>query len=255
MENGSSGDTTIRVYTSNLPPNEPERYIKRSGRLPERENLPKRHTAGRRLKRPAGQRRPKLKRPAGRKAVSGRLAREAAAVCAVLMAVMSVRAMPFEWARRATAAMSEAVSMSVDLDKTLGQLRFVKAVIPDASMVFQGGRGDWCNAFEGVVTHNYTKAQPWLEYSGRNQLVLSVRAGRIKQLEQGAAGDWAVRVEHDEGMETVYAFLSEVSVREGDSVTCAQPIGRAAGTNGARIYFEMRRNGEPIDPSAYLGAH
>ena len=81
----------------------------------------------------------------------------------------------------------------------------------------------------------------------------SVRAGEVLQLEQGAAGDWAVRIGHGDGMETVYAFLSSVSVKVGDRVQGAQQIGRAEGENGARIYFEMRINGESVDPSSYLG--
>lgn len=183
-----------------------------------------------------------------------RMSRSTLVVCAVIMGVAAVRVLPFDWAQQAVAAMSGAVNMSVDLDKTLGELKFVREVIPDSAMVFwSGGAGEYSAPFSGSVTHAFSEDQPWLEYSGQNQEVRSVRSGRVVQLEQGDAGDWAVRIEHEGGMETVYAFLSETSVQEGDSVAAAQQIGRASGANGARIYFEMRVDGTPVDPSPYLG--
>lgn len=182
------------------------------------------------------------------------MSRSTLIVCAVIMGVAAVRALPFDWAQQAVAAMSGAVNMSVDLDKTLGELKFVREVIPDSAMVFwSGGAGEYSAPFSGSVTHTFSEEQPWLEYSGQNQEVRSVRSGRVVQLEQGDAGDWAVRIEHADGMETVYAFLSDTSVQEGDSVAAAQEIGRASGANGARIYFEMRVDGKPVDPSPYLG--
>ncbi len=205
-------------------------------------------------RRPRALRRPGVRRGSGgRRALSGRMAREALAVCAALMCVVSIKALPFGWAQQATAVMSSAVNMSVDLDKTLGQLQFVREVMPASAMVFFGGGSGYSAPFEGEVTHPFSDEQPWLEYMGDSQAVNCVRAGMVSQLEQGAAGDWAVRVDHGDGLESIYAFLSAVSVREGDSVAGAQQLGRADGQSGARIYFEMRLNGEPVDPAAYLG--
>ncbi len=195
---------------------------------------------------------------AGRQGMSrqgaGRLAREALVVCAVLMCVASLKVLPFGWAQQATSVMASAVNMSVDLDKTLGQLQFVREVIPDSAMVFFSGDSGYSAPFEGEITHSFSEDQPWLEYLGDSQAVNCVRAGKVTQLEQGTAGDWAVRVDHGDGLESIYAFLSEVNVREGDSVAGAQQLGRADGQSGARIYFEMRLNGEPVDPTTYLGA-
>ena len=274
MATERNGDTVIKVYTANRPPEDDTEYIKRSARREEpmprasafggiwrwrRRTIDAKSNAAKRRIRPV---RPHMSRH-GRMRINSsgkvwnptRLKREALVACALLMCVVSLKLMPFPWAQRATEAMSSAVNMSVDLDKTLGQLRFVKQVIPDSVMVFwNGGSGSEYSApFSGNITHSYSEDQPWLEYAGQNQAVKSARAGEVIQIEQGASGDWAVRIRHDGDVETVYAFLSDVSVNVGDSVAAAQEIGRAEGANGARIYFEMRSGGKPVDPSPYLG--
>lgn len=275
MATERNGDTVIKVYTANRPPEDDTEYIKRSARREEqmrrtsafggiwrwrRRTVEAKPRAVKRRVRPV---RPPMSRRRARNQTdtSGkiwnmtRLKREALVACSLLMCAVSLKVMPFPWAQRATEAMSGAVNMSVDLDKTLGQLRFVKQVIPDSVMVFwNGGSGSEYSApFSGNITHSYSESQPWLEYAGQNQAVKSARAGEVIQIEQGASGDWAVRIRHDGDIETVYAFLSDVSVNVGDSVAAAQEIGRAEGTNGARIYFEMRSGGKPVDPSPYLG--
>lgn len=273
MATERNGDTVIKVYTAKRPPEDDTQYIKRASR---RENAPRRvaafggvwrwrrrtadikppriHKNMRPVRPPVGRRRPAHKSCDTVALWSAkRFRREALIACALLLCAVSVKLLPFTWAQRATEVMSGAVNMSVDLDKTLGQLRFVKQVIPDSVMVFWNGGSEYSAPFVGSITHSYSEGQPWLEYAGQNQAVKSVRAGEVIQLEQGASGDWAVRIRHENGLETVYAFLSDVNVSVGDSVANAQEIGRAEGENGARIYFEMRQNGSPIDPSTYLG--
>ncbi|MGN0741864.1 MAG: peptidoglycan DD-metalloendopeptidase family protein [Candidatus Fimadaptatus sp.] len=283
MATERSSDTVVRVYTSRRPPEQEDEYVKRGGRDGRGERSGRTEGEGARprlvrlrfalpdmkafaplrRRREAAPRHARRVRPARsarrtarpRGTYMERMSRDALIVCALLLGVASVRALPFEWAQQATQAMSSAVNMSVDLDKTLGQLQFVREVIPESAMVFwhNASGGEYAAPFEGDITHSFSAGQPWLEYAGQSQAVKAARAGSVRQLEQGEAGDWAVRLEHEGGMETVYAFLSGVSVRVGDSVAAAQEIGRADGANGARIYFEMRINGESVDPSAYLG--
>lgn len=58
------------------------------------------------------------------------------------------------------------------------------------------------------------------------------------------------------GLETVSAHLSEVSVKSGDTVAAGQETGKVGATGNATgnvLHFEVRVNGESVDPSPYLG--
>ncbi len=61
----------------------------------------------------------------------------------------------------------------------------------------------------------------------------------------------AVVVKHNNGHSTVYAHLSQMSVRRGQSVTQGQTIGKVGATGlatGPHLHFEFRVNGKHQDP-------
>ncbi len=73
---------------------------------------------------------------------------------------------------------------------------------------------------------------------------------------RGALGK-AVVLQHDRGLRTVYAHLSIIIAREGDTVRQGQPIGGVGETGratGPHLHFEVRRNGVPLNPEDYLPA-
>lgn len=61
-----------------------------------------------------------------------------------------------------------------------------------------------------------------------------------------------VRVEHGNGIETVYAHLSSISVRKGDYVTPEVSLGKMGNTghsDGMHLHYEVRIDGKSIDPA------
>jgi murein DD-endopeptidase MepM/ murein hydrolase activator NlpD len=65
-----------------------------------------------------------------------------------------------------------------------------------------------------------------------------------------------VTVRHRDGVETRYAHLSSLDVREGDDVAAGQVIARSGNTGrttGPHLHFEVRQNGHPVDPAAVDG--
>ena len=56
-------------------------------------------------------------------------------------------------------------------------------------------------------------------------------------------------VDHGEGRETLNANLSEVTVQSGDRIARGQQLG--ACEDG--LYFELRQNGDSVDPTEGLG--
>ncbi len=72
----------------------------------------------------------------------------------------------------------------------------------------------------------------------------------------GALGK-AVVLQHGRGLRTVYAHLSIIIAREGDTVRQGQPIGGVGDTGratGPHLHFEVRRNGMALNPEDYLPA-
>lgn len=62
-------------------------------------------------------------------------------------------------------------------------------------------------------------------------------------------------LEHDGGFETAYSHLSAALVTSGQRVTEGQVIGRIGSSGwstGPHLFFEVRRNGKPVDPARYL---
>lgn len=82
-------------------------------------------------------------------------------------------------------------------------------------------------------------------------------AGRV--VHAGWAGGYGQMVEIDHGnhISTIYGHMSEVLVTEGQMVTAGDALGRIGTTgrsNGPHLHYEVRLDGEPVDPSRFLSA-
>ena len=66
---------------------------------------------------------------------------------------------------------------------------------------------------------------------------------------------YAVVIDHANGLSTLYGHNSELAVDEGQSVAKGQVISYAGSTGnstGPHVHFEVRVNGDPVDPMGYL---
>jgi murein DD-endopeptidase MepM/ murein hydrolase activator NlpD len=64
-----------------------------------------------------------------------------------------------------------------------------------------------------------------------------------------------VILEHGSGLHTVYSNLRDLAVTRGATVSAGQPLGSSgekAVTPQPHLHFEVRRNGEAVDPLLYL---
>lgn len=81
--------------------------------------------------------------------------------------------------------------------------------------------------------------------------VLSADDGKVS--ESGENGNYGncIKITHNNGMVTLYAHLSEISVNPGDSVTKGQLIGKVGSTGdstGPHLHFEVKKDERYIDP-------
>lgn len=66
-----------------------------------------------------------------------------------------------------------------------------------------------------------------------------------------------VIVEHDAGLITLYAHNRDLRVKTGQKVRDGQvvaTVGDSGRTSGPHLHFEVRKDGQPVDPLEFLGA-
>jgi murein DD-endopeptidase MepM/ murein hydrolase activator NlpD len=86
--------------------------------------------------------------------------------------------------------------------------------------------------------------------------VMAVMDGQVSGVVESPTYGNLVTVLHGAGLETAYAHLSEVLVRSPQPVKQGDIIGRVGQTGNAltpHLHFEVREEGVPVDPAAYLG--
>jgi septal ring factor EnvC (AmiA/AmiB activator) len=98
----------------------------------------------------------------------------------------------------------------------------------------------------------------------RRGIEIAVREGEpVRAVSDGqvAYADWykgygkLVIIEHGPGFYSLYGNLSRLDLNKGDPVSRGQVLGLAGETGslkGAKLYFEIRRNGEAQDPLVWL---
>ncbi|MEX0590511.1 MAG: M23 family metallopeptidase [Xanthobacteraceae bacterium] len=87
--------------------------------------------------------------------------------------------------------------------------------------------------------------------------VRAAAAGKIVQAERNGGYGLIVEIDHGNGIATRYAHLSSLAVEAGGNVAAGALIGRVGSTGrstGPHLHYEVRLNGDPVDPQKYLRA-
>lgn len=90
------------------------------------------------------------------------------------------------------------------------------------------------------------------------QEVRAASGGVVKFAGEQSGYGTTVVVDHGDGLETRYAHLSSADVKAGAQVEAGQTIARSGNSGrstGAHLHFEVRQNGQPIDPERVIGFH
>lgn len=110
--------------------------------------------------------------------------------------------------------------------------------------------------FYGIST-KYSFVHKGIDYRAKTGSdVFTIHDGVVSLVdyEGGGYGKYII-VKHDNGVESLYAHLSKVTVKVGDSVntgTVIGQIGLTGRTTGAHLHFELRANGRQINPSKII---
>lgn len=85
--------------------------------------------------------------------------------------------------------------------------------------------------------------------------VYAVGPGRVAMVESVVGWGAVTVIDHGGGYRSVYGHLEEISVSVDDRVQRADVIaatGETGSLDGVRTYYELRKDGEPVDPSGWF---
>ena len=181
-----------------------------------------------------------------------RLLRNSFLACVVLLGILALGNIQQPWAIRASEGTEQALTMRIDLDRSLGQLSFVKEIMPESALVFFNLSGDHelLTPVQGDLTHVYSDSQPWLMFEcGGDSPVRAAMDGTISAVSPLSDGTYGVLIDHGGGLESVTANLKSVDLQAGDQVI----RGGTIGVSGGSVYFELREGGAACDPAERMG--
>ena len=82
--------------------------------------------------------------------------------------------------------------------------------------------------------------------------------GQVKSITTDVNKGTVVTISHQDGFETVYNLLDEVTLKEGDTVTQGQVIGKVSDSalmevaSGDHIHLELTKDGKRVNPLDYM---
>lgn len=103
------------------------------------------------------------------------------------------------------------------------------------------------------------KYNPALIISGaEGDQVISSTSGVVKSIDENAETGTTVNIDIGNGYELFYGQLKDVTVNTGDYVEAKTVLGYVSqptkyySVEGCNVYFEMRKDGQPIDPVTFM---
>jgi len=117
---------------------------------------------------------------------------------------------------------------------------------------------NWQWPAKGKLTKTFSRknAQYGIEIKGsRSSSVVSTAAGQVVYAGNGIKGyGELVIVKHSARYISAYAYNDRILVKEGDRVKAGQQLANmgSTGTRGVKLHFEIRKDGEPVNPLQYL---
>ncbi|WP_239495358.1 murein hydrolase activator EnvC family protein [Salinicola halophilus] len=144
------------------------------------------------------------------------------------------------------------------LDRMQKELAALKKPPPSTAIEQTRGKLPW--PVQGSLLSSYGKG----DGVSRNGILIGAPAGTaVKAVHAGRVvfANWMrgfgnlLIVDHGDGVLTLYAHLQQFSVGPGAQVADGQTLGAVGDTGGqsrAALYFEVRQNGDPIDPGRWI---
>lgn len=135
--------------------------------------------------------------------------------------------------------------------------------LPKGGEKFSARKGKLPWPTKGKMTHRFgsPRIAGQLNWNGAyitaesGNKVISVHHGRVVFADYFGGHGLLIIVDHGEGFLSLYAHNQSLLKKAGDPVSAGESIaiiGNSGGQSNIGVYFEIRRNGKPIDPGSWL---
>jgi len=91
--------------------------------------------------------------------------------------------------------------------------------------------------------------------AGLGTTISTVLGGTVTYADWQEGYGNVIKIAHKGGIETTYAHCNAITVKKGEIVKLGEKIGEVGSTGnstGPHLHFEVRKNGEPINPQEYI---
>ena len=128
---------------------------------------------------------------------------------------------------------------------------------------FRGARGRLAWPVQGSLVNDYGESRVDGQLRWKGVMVGAPRGSAVRSVHQGRVvyADWLpglgllVIVDHGMGYMSLYGHNEAILTESGVDVASGQPIARVGDSGGQRqsaLYFEIRQNGDPVDPRPWM---
>lgn len=170
------------------------------------------------------------------------------------------------WQQLPPSHAAHAVQINSDRDHYARWLSDAQAVVL-ALTTACAGDGEWIVPAGGVITGRFGECggiRPGRCHMGTdwadgtcNGPLWAASSGTVTRTYSTAAGGGTVEIDHGDGITTNYQHMWDPTthVAAGDRVTTGQQIGlmgNAGNSYGCHLHFEVRMNGEAVNPETFL---
>jgi murein DD-endopeptidase MepM/ murein hydrolase activator NlpD len=130
-------------------------------------------------------------------------------------------------------------------------LEGIPQVVPAAANQITSGFGYRSDPFAGEAAFH-----AGLDFKGpMGAPIFSAASGKVAFVGRRAGYGNSIDIDHGNGLHTRYAHMSAFRARVGQKVTGGQVIGAVGSTGrstGPHLHFEVRLNGQPVNPRPFL---
>lgn len=159
--------------------------------------------------------------------------------------------------KQTTAKLSESPTSSI------GQPALVESSVPEIGIPFPNLSGKLSWPLQGTIIDNFGSAigQTGLKYTGivikgsEGQAVKAVAPGQVIFANWLQGQDLLLIIDHGKGYMSLYGHNHTLFKKAGDRVQAGEMVANL-GKNGkfgiSELYFEIRHDGQPLDPAIWL---
>ena len=186
------------------------------------------------------------------------LLRKMLVAAAIIIIVIVLKSIDTEFTQSVVGYIRDSITEDMDIDETLGKLKFVANYIPDSIAVFGQniGQTEEITPFfsipaEGKVVGQFGSGNTGIDIVGtKNNNVYSVADGQVMSIGADKNGGQYIKIDHGNDIITLYEGCSQIDVNIGDRVIKGNKIGTMGEgpSGGYALHFEAWVNNKPVDP-------